>query len=597
MKKKLLLMLTLILAALPAFSQSSVTVQMSGMYPGRGSNLLSNIGDTKNYPVADGEISLDFTCNGAKGGWAWMVSSRIFAYFQMHSGSTMKVSMKEGNVVSKLVFTLNAANNKATAYDVTVNGEKCVFDGNTCTWEGTPAQSVELVANGAGTSYKFAFTEIQIFFKGDASGNIVPSPVISPAANEVYYNNLDVEITAGEGSPEDTKIYYTYKNLSSYNMSDAADDPTESSDEYTGTPISLTATNNPTWEVKAIAVAGGKKSEIVSYKYTLNRAETRDNIWQFLSSSAANPNSLYEITGECTVVYQNGQIMFVTDGNYGMYIANAPKDKYKEGDVITGIMGRYADFRGQNAMLAISGFNNAIRNESYEWTSASYTNLTNLYGDTNCYPYIVKTVYFDNKGGEDGVIGSLVFANGDKVALWNTNEIPTLGGNQTLSEEVVFPAEAGWYDVKGVTSKYESSDQFIPFSFVAATAEKTADPVFEPESGTYEVPFDVTVTSTTEGAVIRYTNDGNAPTMDSPILTDKLTIETDATIKAFAVAQGYLPSEVVEVVYSKKTGIESIDADAADAEYFDLLGRRVSNPANGLYIKRANGASTKVLVK
>ena len=109
--------------------------------------------------------------------------------------------------------------------------------------------------------------------------------------------------------------------------------------------------------------------------------------------------------------------------------------------------------------------------------------------------------------------------------------------------------------------------------------------------------FDVTVTSATEGAVIRYTDDGSVPTMDSPLLTDKLTIDRDVTLKAFAVAQGYLPSEVIEAVYSKKTGIESVDADAADAEYFDLMGRRVSNPADGLYIKRANGATTKVLVK
>ncbi len=47
MKKKLLFMLTLILAVLPAFSQSSVTVQMSGMY-NRTSNALAQVGESKN---------------------------------------------------------------------------------------------------------------------------------------------------------------------------------------------------------------------------------------------------------------------------------------------------------------------------------------------------------------------------------------------------------------------------------------------------------------------------------------------------------------------------------------------------------------------
>ena len=56
-------------------------------------------------------------------------------------------------------------------------------------------------------------------------------------------------------------------------------------------------------------------------------------------------------------------------------------------------------------------------------------------------------------------------------------------------------------------------------------------------------------------------------------------------------------SAVKTVSVNNTTGIESVDADAADAEYFDLMGRRVSNPADGLYIKRANGTTTKVLVK
>ena len=56
-------------------------------------------------------------------------------------------------------------------------------------------------------------------------------------------------------------------------------------------------------------------------------------------------------------------------------------------------------------------------------------------------------------------------------------------------------------------------------------------------------------------------------------------------------------SALKTVSVSNTTGIEGIDAEAGNAEYFDMLGRRVSNPANGLYIKRTNGASTKVLVK
>ena len=45
------------------------------------------------------------------------------------------------------------------------------------------------------------------------------------------------------------------------------------------------------------------------------------------------------------------------------------------------------------------------------------------------------------------------------------------------------------------------------------------------------------------------------------------------------------------------TGIESIEAAAGEAEYFNLQGVRVANPENGLYIRRQGGKAVKVLVK
>lgn len=48
------------------------------------------------------------------------------------------------------------------------------------------------------------------------------------------------------------------------------------------------------------------------------------------------------------------------------------------------------------------------------------------------------------------------------------------------------------------------------------------------------------------------------------------------------------------------TGVENVSIDAdneADAEYFNLQGVKVAEPSNGIFIRRANGKSTKVFVK
>lgn len=50
-----------------------------------------------------------------------------------------------------------------------------------------------------------------------------------------------------------------------------------------------------------------------------------------------------------------------------------------------------------------------------------------------------------------------------------------------------------------------------------------------------------------------------------------------------------------EIYVTFASGIETIDAEAADAVYYNLQGVRVDNPVKGLYIRVANGKSQKVM--
>lgn len=80
-----------------------------------------------------------------------------------------------------------------------------------------------------------------------------------------------------------------------------------------------------------------------------------------------------------------------------------------------------------------------------------------------------------------------------------------------------------------------------------------AQPVLT-ETGLYqEEPFILTVTSATEGAVIRYTTDGSVPTESSPVFVEGLVIDTSMSFCARAFAEGKLPSKPVYAQYLFET--------------------------------------------
>ena len=85
-----------------------------------------------------------------------------------------------------------------------------------------------------------------------------------------------------------------------------------------------------------------------------------------------------------------------------------------------------------------------------------------------------------------------------------------------------------------------------------------ATPTFTPAAGTYFEAQSVTIACATQGATIHYTIDGTAPTEDSPVYVEPLTISETTTIKAFAMKEGYDDSAIAEATYSIQLGFVTI---------------------------------------
>jgi hypothetical protein len=92
-------------------------------------------------------------------------------------------------------------------------------------------------------------------------------------------------------------------------------------------------------------------------------------------------------------------------------------------------------------------------------------------------------------------------------------------------------------------------------SSAVATATYTitppaAVPTFSPAAGTYTSAQAVSLASTTAGASIYYTSNGSTPTTSSIAYTGPITVSSNTTIKAIAIANGYVTSPVATATYT-----------------------------------------------
>lgn len=89
-------------------------------------------------------------------------------------------------------------------------------------------------------------------------------------------------------------------------------------------------------------------------------------------------------------------------------------------------------------------------------------------------------------------------------------------------------------------------DLFVSGGVVTPTV---ATPVFSMASGTYYEEIDVEINCATEGATIYYTTDGSDPTAESTVYTEAIHVDSDVTIKAIAMMEGYDNSGIATANY------------------------------------------------
>jgi len=126
--------------------------------------------------------------------------------------------------------------------------------------------------------------------------------------------------------------------------------------------------------------------------------------------------------------------------------------------------------------------------------------------------------------------------------------------------------KAGW-----TSSTTTSANYFV-------VEGQAGGPAFDPAPGSYSTVQSVSLTTSTSGAVIRYTLDGSTPDVTSPIYTSPLLIDSTATLSARAFRTGWSPSPTTSGTYTIDTG---------------AVARPILNPPGGAF---ASGRAVTVSV-
>lgn len=351
--------------------------------------------------------------------------------------------------------------------------------------------------------------------------------------------------------------------------------PTETSMLYTA-PVEV-------WEactVKAIAFKNGVASEVASLD--VNPPYILDTFMPLLDFPVEDGQTVpVIINSRMTVVYQNGANLYVRDssGSY-MLVYGTLEQTLSNGDTFSRLEGQYTMTDGLPQLISpvIGGeieAGTAVAPAELDELSLVAQNVLNWYVT---FSGITVTDYDATAG-----TATITDAAGTSVALLDKFGI-------TVKEGVEYTM-TGFVGISGETIQFYPTE--ITGGYVPVDAPTFS--IADGETVYAGTSIEITAAEGTE-IYVKYLND------DFVVYTEPIVLETAGTavIEAYAKKDGVV-SETVKATYTvvdKPSSLTSVEAATdADAIYFDLSGRRVSNPTPGLYIRISGSKAEKVMVK
>ena len=131
----------------------------------------------------------------------------------------------------------------------------------------------------------------------------------------------------------------------------------------------------------------------------------------------------------------------------------------------------------------------------------------------------------------------------------------------------------------------------------SVTVDQVATPIMTPQSGLVDTSQQITISTTTTGATIYYTTDGNFPTTSSVMYTSPLNLTGASTVKAFAVRIGMVDSQTSSANYTLRVDPPVFSPEPKEKGFEDGPTVTISTATTGatIYYTMATAAENTVL--
>lgn len=414
--------------------------------------------------------------------------------YRVYGGSQMTVTAPDNGEMTSIVFNVSEDGLRRWP-EITSSTGEVTFDvaQRTVSWTGTSNTVTfgigETADNGTQSDKAGIFQFNSVVLNVNSEMPFSSTPEITPVGTK-YADKVEITITAAEGA----EIYYTIDGSTPVNGESGL---------YSG-PFTLT--RNAT--VKAIAVEEGKEpSNVVEETYEILNGKDILSIIGFLTenpewNASSNNHDIFTFSGEYTVAYQNGRMLFIEDSTGGLLITGRLNQTYNPGDVITGFRGTFRGINGVPQLVAVaSSFEEPVSESQYQYETATYSALTEYYNISRAY--VVRDMeYFPDENAESTAsFGYFDFAPGERIIVYNG-----FGSASEFNPNVVLPNKSSRYDIYGILSCAINEGvkelQFIPTKFAVSSAVKDIDNSSSVISREY---LDITgrrISSPTDGIVI-----------------------------------------------------------------------------------------------
>ena len=123
-------------------------------------------------------------------------------------------------------------------------------------------------------------------------------------------------------------------------------------------------------------------------------------------------------------------------------------------------------------------------------------------------------------------------------------------GNTTINVRLAAGLLRSTYSGNLTISTTGVETQNVALSGSVTMSNAVATPTFSPAEGSFISTQSISILCETEGATIYYTTNGDTPTIESAVYSNPIVVSTTTTIKALAVKENYLDSQIASATYT-----------------------------------------------